>query len=82
MKHFQSSSKAGEIYEDGGKELEEEMDKRMQRINLLLDTIDKGMMNEETIGYFTYVYLQDLLVVTRQMDNGRKLYREIKAYLV
>lgn len=57
------------------------MDKGMQRINLLLDTIDKGLMNAETIGYFTYAYLQDLLVVTRQMDNGRKLYREIKTYL-
>lgn len=57
------------------------MDKKMQRINLLLDTIDKGLMNAETIEYFTYVYLQDLLVVTRQMDNGKKLYREIKTYL-
>lgn len=57
------------------------MNKEIQKVNLLLDTIDSGLMNEETIGCFTYDYLVALLHITRQLENGQELYWNIKTYL-
>lgn len=57
------------------------MDKKIQMVNLLLDTIEQGLMNAETIGCFTYDYLAALLNVSCRLEGGRELYREIKNYL-
>lgn len=52
-----------------------------EMVNLLLDVIDKGLMNEETISQFTYNYLAALLETTYQLENGKEFYRKIKSYL-
>lgn len=57
------------------------MDKKIQMVERLLDVIDGGLMDAETIGNFTYDYLQAFLDVTGQIENGRELYRKIKVYL-
>lgn len=59
----------------------EEMDRKEEKLNLLLDTIDKGLMSEETIGRFTYRYLSILLETAYQLENGREIYCKIKTYL-
>lgn len=57
------------------------MSREIQMVDLLLNTIDSGLMNGETIGCFTYDYLAALLHITRQLENGQELYWSIKAYL-
>ena len=58
-----------------------EMDKKIQMVDRLLDAIDGGLMDAETIGSFTYDYLWALLDVTGQIGNGKELYQKIKVYL-
>lgn len=56
-------------------------EQNMQMANLLLDAIDTGMLNENTIGMFNCWYLNALFEVTRCMSDGKNLYLHIKNYL-
>ena len=40
-------------------------------VNDLLDVIDNKLLNEQTIGNFSHWYLQALLEITRELENGR-----------
>ncbi len=57
------------------------MDEKQKMINLLLDAIDTGVMNEQTIDKFTYYYLAVFLEAAQQLENGKELYWKIKSYL-
>lgn len=57
------------------------MDEKQKMINLLLDAIDTGTMNEQTIGKFTYYYLAVFLEAAQQLENGKEFYWKIKSYL-
>lgn len=57
------------------------MDEKHKMINLLLDAIDTGVMNEQTIDKFTYYYLAVFLEAVQQLENGKDLYWKIKSYL-
>ncbi|MCI8858959.1 MAG: hypothetical protein HFI71_05455 [Lachnospiraceae bacterium] len=59
----------------------ENIDEKQQMINLMLDAIDTGVMNEQTIGKFTYYYLAVLLETVQPLENGREFYWRIKSYL-
>lgn len=50
-------------------------------VNDLLDVIDNKLLNEQTIGNFSYWYLQALLEITRELENGREFYTKIKSYI-
>lgn len=56
-------------------ELEEKM------ANQLLNFIDSGSINEESIGALSYWYLEALRRLTMQMENGKELFVAIKTYL-
>lgn len=49
--------------------------------NYLLDLIDSGNLNEESIGDLSYWYLEALRRLTIQMERGKELYLAIKSYL-
>ncbi len=57
------------------------MEQKHKMINLLLDAIDTGAMNEQTIDRFTYYYLAVFLEAAQQLENGKELYWKIKSYL-
>lgn len=57
------------------------MDEKQKMINLLLDAIDTGGMNEQTIDKFTCYYLAVFLEAAQQLENGKELYWKIKSYL-
>ncbi len=57
------------------------MEWKEQMVNQLLDAVDLGYMNEETIGKFSYCHLAVLMEMTMQMENGKEFYLKIKSYL-
>lgn len=57
------------------------MEWKEQMVNQLLDAVDMGYMNEETIGKFSYCHLAVLMEMTMQMENGKAFYLKIKSYL-
>lgn len=57
------------------------MEWKEQMVNQLLDAVDLGYMNEETIGKFSYCHLAVLMEMTMQMENGKAFYLKIKSYL-
>lgn len=59
----------------------EMMNEKQKMINLLLDAIDTGTMNERTIDKFTYYYLAVFLEAAQQLENGKEFYWKIKSYL-
>lgn len=50
-------------------------------VNQLLDGLDLGYLNENTIGKFFYAHLEALMNRVRQVENGKEFYLKIKTYL-
>lgn len=50
-------------------------------VNQLLDGLDLGYLNENTIGKFFYAHLEALMNRARQVENGKEFYLKIKTYL-
>ncbi|MCM1234991.1 MAG: CDP-glycerol glycerophosphotransferase family protein [Ruminococcus flavefaciens] len=55
--------------------------KRKKMTKELLDTIDSGKMNGESISRFTYEYMAALLESAQKLEDGKALYRQTKTYL-
>ena len=59
----------------------ENMDDKLLMKKLLLDSINMGVMNEQTIGKFTYYYLAVFLGSVQHLEYGKEFYGIIKSYL-
>lgn len=57
------------------------MDWKIQKVNELLDAIDNGQVNGETIEQFTYWHMVALMEMSKQLEGGREFYIKIKDYL-
>ncbi len=60
---------------------EKEIDWKQQAVDILLNVIDNGLMDEQAIGRFTYYYMYALWDTTSKLENGREIYCKIKSYL-
>lgn len=49
-------------------------------VDELLNVINSGSMDDQMIGRFTYHYMDALLDITRNLENGRKIFCRIKSY--
>lgn len=58
-----------------------ETDWKQQAVDMLLNVIDNGLMDDQTIGHFTYYYMYALLGITQSLHNGKNIYCKIKSYL-
>ncbi len=52
-----------------------------QAYNQLLDALDSGYINEDTISEYSYFHLVALLKIAQKLKNGREYYLKIKEYL-
>lgn len=60
---------------------EEQQDWKISAVNQLLDALDNGYINEESISSFFYFHMVALLEVTKRLEGGREYYLKIKSYL-